>query len=274
VCKLQFAGPRDTFLPLLEPQEESWLLSCYLSAPCLSPQHHVCYQGHHTYDKRLVRAVPQEGDERGIPWEFWGRQSPTKELFQLGYNQKLQLARVGLGRQAGRSWGRPSLAGLAAVQRVSLPPGCCSHALTNPGRAETGNVCTADRPSPHPPPLATVGAKGHACFGSRLDPQSFFDLRDLSLLGYLFVITTVVSYYSKYTNRKPAGKSSTVEPVDSLRAWLTVLPASHLSGVTWSPGLCNKRPHSQEENEFWQGMAGNRMGLSLIFIGETCTLIL
>lgn len=41
-----------------------------------------------------------------------------------------------------------------------------------------------------------------------LDPgptESSFDLRDLYFLGYLFVITTVVSYHSKYTNRKPAG---------------------------------------------------------------------
>lgn len=150
----------------------------------------------------------------------------------MGHNQKLQLAPVGLGGQAGRSRGRPSLTGLAAVQRGSLPPGGCSQALTNPGRAETGSVCTADRPSPHPPPLATVGAKGHACFGPGLDLQTFFDLRDLSSLGYLFVITAVVSYYSRSTNRKPAGQSSTVEPVASLRAWLIVLPAFHLSGVT------------------------------------------
>ena len=99
------------------------------------------------------------------------------------------------GSQAGMSWGRA----WPPFREHSLPPGSRSQAHTNPGRAETGNVCTADRPSPLLSLPARLESREHAWLWFKFGPESSFDLRACLSLGYLFVETALVSYDFKYT---------------------------------------------------------------------------
>lgn len=132
------------------------------------------------------------------------------------------------------------------------------------------NVCTADRPLHASLCRATVGAKGHACLGPKPNPEYSFDLRGLSSLRYLFVVTAAV-FLPRQVHGEEAGRWSIQQkPLLPSEPGVIVLPASHLAGVTYGPGLCNRHPRSREENDFWQGMAGNgkALGLSLIFLGK------
>lgn len=72
-------------------------------------------------------------------------------------------------------------AGLAAVHKRGLAPGLLRGAHTNPGRAETGNVCTADRLSPLLPPPRQRAGKEHTCLWFKLGPGPSFDRRGPSI---------------------------------------------------------------------------------------------
>lgn len=98
----------------------------------------------HMCQRRLVRAASQGSDERGGPQSAEAGMHPGGSLSSWVRTRGPCWPLLGW---AGRLEGHEAdLTGLAAVQRASLPPGYCSQTLTNPGRAETGNVCTADRP--------------------------------------------------------------------------------------------------------------------------------
>lgn len=81
-----------------------------------------------------------------------------------------------------------------------------------------------------------VGAKGHACLGAKPNPEYSFDLRGLSSLHYLFVVTAAVFNHAKYMERKLASGALQQKPLLPSEPGTIVLPAPHLAGVTAALG--------------------------------------
>lgn len=124
--------------------------------------------------------------------------------------------------------------------------------------------------------LSAPPSVGHGgCQRARLpwpkpNPEYSFDLRGLSSLHYLFVVTAAVFNHAKYIKRKLAGGALQQKPLLPSGAWHYCATCTPSRRHDCGPGLCNRHPRSREENDFWQGMAGNgkAMGLSLIFLGK------
>jgi hypothetical protein len=93
--------------------------------------------------------------------------------------------------------------GLAAVQRAGLPPRLLSSGSHKPRKGRDRECLPSRQFFSAPPSVGHSAGKRAAWFGFRFGPESSFDLRGLSSLGYLFVEATLISYNFKCTYRKP-----------------------------------------------------------------------
>lgn len=125
--------------------------------------------GHMLKDIDHEKSLKEPGAPEGLRESPEAGMQPTREPLRLGHNKRpifwhLLCLEAGLEcHEAGPG---------SSSERIAFLPGSCSQAHTNPGRAETGSVCTADRLSPLLPLPGWSRGERAAWFGFKFGPES------------------------------------------------------------------------------------------------------